>query len=157
MEYIKQILSNHVLLASFIAWGISQFCKIIINLVIEKKFDIKRLFSDGGMPSGHSATVTSLTIMCGFVEGFNSVAFAVAAILAGVVMNDAVGVRREAGKHAVSIKELAAAVNKSFLGKSESIRTENLKVLVGHTPLQVVIGATIGVVVSIVYKLLFIA
>ena len=109
------------------------------------------------MPSGHSATVTSLTIMCGFVEGFNSVAFAVAAILAGVVMNDAVGVRREAGKHAVSIKELADAVNKSFLGKSESIRTENLKVLVGHTPLQVVIGATIGVVVSIVYKLLFIA
>ena len=157
MDYIKQLSENHMLWASLIAWGISQVCKIITNFVIDKKFDIKRLFGDGGMPSGHSATVTCLAIMCGFVAGFNSVSFAIAMVLAVVVMHDATGVRREAGKHAVSIKELADAVNKSFLGESESIRTENLKVLVGHTPLQVVLGSTIGVIVAISYMLIFLA
>ena len=157
MEYIKELLANHLLLASLIAWGISQFCKIIINLFIEKKFDLKRLFGDGGMPSGHSATVTCLAVMCGYCSGFDSVAFAVAMILAIVVMHDATGVRREAGKHAVSIKELADAVNKSFLGEDENIRTENLKVLVGHTPLQVFFGAMAGVIVAVLYIVLFLA
>ena len=157
MEYIKQILANHLLWASVSAWGISQLCKIITNLIIEKKLDLKRLFGDGGMPSGHSATVTCLAVMSGYVAGFDSVMFAISMILAMVVMHDATGVRREAGKHAVSIKELADAVNKSFLGEDENIRTENLKVLVGHTPLQVVFGALVGVVVAVAYILLSIA
>ena len=92
------------------------------------------------MPSGHSATVTSLMIMTGYTAGTGSVSFALSLMFAAIVMHDAVGVRREAGKHAVSIKELAEAVNKTFLGTNEEIRTENLKVLVGHTPLQVFFG-----------------
>ena len=157
MIYIEQILANHILLASVASWGVSQICKIITNLVIERKFDIKRLFGDGGMPSGHSATVTCLAVMSGHIAGFDSIMFAIAMILAIVVMHDATGVRREAGKHAVSIKELADAVNKSFLGESESIRTENLKVLVGHTPLQVVFGALVGIIIAILYIIIFLA
>ena len=95
--------------------------------------------------------------MSGHIAGFDSIMFAIAMILAIVVMHDATGVRREAGKHAVSIKELADAVNKSFLGESESIRTENLKVLVGHTPLQVVFGALVGIIIAILYIIIFLA
>ena len=161
MEQLKNcfldLISNSVIWVPILTWMIAQVAKMIVNLCMEKKFDLERLFGDGGMPSAHSATVSALMAMCGWAYGFNSPYFAIATMFAVVVVHDATGVRREAGKHAVSIKELADAVNKSFLGKSESIRTENLKVLVGHTPLQVVIGATIGVVVSIVYKLLFIA
>ncbi len=154
MSFFKEIISNHALLCAVIAWGCSQIMKFFTNWFVEKKFDFRRMISDGGMPSAHSATVTSLAVMSGWVAGFDSVAFAVAMILAVVVMRDAVGVRREAGKQAESIKDIAEAINKSFLGKDSEIRTENLKILVGHTPLQVVCGATLGLAVAVVYILI---
>ena len=88
-----------------------------------------------------------------FVEGFNSVAFAVAAILAGVVMNDAVGVRREAGKHATSILQIVESLN-GLMDEDEHIRTEKLKELVGHTPLQAFFGVLLGWCVVAVYCIL---
>ena len=154
MAFIEKILSNHVLIAPIIAWLLCQVIKFFINLIIEKKFDIHRLFGDGGMPSGHSATVTSLAVMCGYTAGVDSVAFAISMILAAIVMHDAVGVRRDTVKHAVSIKKLAAAVNKMFLERDKEIMTENLKILVGHTPLQVLFGAVTGLVVAASYILM---
>ena len=154
MNYLLDFLHNEVLWVAIGSWGIAQVVKLIIHLIIEKKLVFERLFGDGGMPSCHSATVCALMVMVGYTAGTASVAFAIALVFAVVVMHDATGVRREAGKHAVSIKELAEAVNKTFLGTNEEIRTENLKVLVGHTPLQVFFGALLGIVTSVVYILI---
>ena len=149
MKILKDIISNYTLIVPVIAWAISKVIKTITYLIVEKKLDMKRIVSDGGMPSAHSATVIALMIMCGWSLGFGSPLFAVSMIFAIVVMRDAVGVRREAGKQAASIKELASTINKAFLDKNAEIRTENLKVLVGHTPLQVVFGAVVGAIVAI--------
>ena len=157
MNFFKEIISNHVLIVPIIAWAISQTMKIFTNLIVVKELDIKRILADGGMPSSHSATVVSLAVMCGWTAGVGSALFALSLLFAIVVMRDAVGVRRETGKQAASIKELADAVNKTFLSKDAEIRTENLKLLVGHTPLQVVFGALAGLAVSILYIAIFLA
>ena len=149
------IFKNDVLWIPFIAWLVAQLFKTVIYLIVEKKFDIKRLFGDGGMPSGHSATVSALAVMCGYVCGIDSPIFALSAILMIIVMKDAMGVRREAGKQAVSIKELADIINQAFAGKTEEIRTEKLKELVGHTPMQVFFGFVTGIAVSFGYILFF--
>lgn len=151
LESLKAIISNEILIVPLFGWIISQTIKFIINLIVEKKFDFKRLFGDGGMPSGHSAMVSGAATMCAFLHGFSSPYFAIATVLALIVMHDAIGVRREAGKHAISIKELAEAFNKTFTGKTEEIRTENLKLFVGHTPLQVLLGSILGITISCVY------
>ena len=155
MENLKGILSNHVLFAPLIAWILSQIIKAVINLFIYRKFSLERLLGDGGMPSAHSATVMCLCIMIGWTAGFGSPIFALSFIFAVVVMRDALGVRREAGKQAASIKELASAVNKIFHSKDTEIKTENLKVLVGHTPLQVIFGAITGAIIAVIYILIF--
>lgn len=155
MENLKGILSNHVLFAPLIAWILSQIIKAVINLFIYRKFSLERLLGDGGMPSAHSATVMCLCIMIGWTAGFGSPIFALSFIFAVVVMRDALGVRREAGKQAASIKELAGAVNKIFHTKDTEIKTENLKVLVGHTPLQVIFGAITGAIIAVLYILIF--
>jgi acid phosphatase family membrane protein YuiD len=151
LESLKAIISNEILIVPLFGWIISQTIKFIINLIVEKKFDFKRLFGDGGMPSGHSAMVSGVATMCALLYGFSSPYFAIATVLALIVMHDAIGVRREAGKHAISIKELAEAFNKTFTGKTEEIRTENLKLFVGHTPLQVFLGSILGITISCVY------
>ena len=155
MDILKQLISNQALIVSLAAWLIAQIFKVFTNLFVEKTFDIKRLVGDGGMPSAHSATVMALAIMVGWTSGFDGVAFAVSLIFAVVVMRDAVGVRRETGKQAESIKDIAEALNQTFLGENSEIRTENLKILVGHTPLQVTFGAILGAAVSVIYILLF--
>ena len=157
MGILKQIISNHTLIVPIVAWALAQVLKTLTYLIVEKKLEMKRIVSDGGMPSAHSATVISLMVMCGWSAGFNSAIFAVSMIFAIVVMRDAVGVRREAGKQAASIKELAVIINKAFLNKDAEIRTENLKVLVGHSPLQVVFGAILGFAVSISYIIIFLS
>ena len=151
---ILKILVNPVLLIPACSWMVAQVLKTIINAIMDKKFSLDRLVGDGGMPSGHSATVTSLATMCGFVKGFDSVEFAIAMILAIIVMHDATGVRREAGKQAVSIIKIAELLNDYFSEHDEHIKTDKLKVLVGHTPLQVVCGALLGVAISVAYYLI---
>ncbi len=155
MEIFKDIITNHVLLVPIISWVISQLIKAVVNLVIYRKFSLERLFGDGGMPSAHSAVVTSLAIMIGWSSGFKTPIFALSFVFAVVVMRDALGVRREAGKQAVSIKQLADVINKAFWSKDAEIKTENLKVLVGHTPLQVVFGALTGALIAICHILIF--
>ena len=134
-----------MILVPAVAWLISQIIKMAIDLIVYRKFSLERLFGDGGMPSGHSATVMSLTALVGWGYGFNSPLFAIAGILAIIVMNDASGVRFEAGKHAVSIKQIAEIMNGMVTSKDQTIRTEKLKELVGHTPLQVLCGALLGI------------
>jgi acid phosphatase family membrane protein YuiD len=143
MEIIKSIVTNHVLIAPAVAWLISQVLKTVLFFIKEKKLDIKRIVGDGGMPSGHSATVVCLAVMAGYVEGFGSAIFAVAIIFSAVVIRDAVGVRREVGKQARILKELT--------GKSDIKPEEKLKLISGHTIPEILIGMLIGVAVSVLY------
>ena len=145
----KEFFLNEIFLFTIFSWAAAQFIKIVLTLFTEKKFKFERVFGDGGMPSGHSATVTALAILVGWVEGFGSAAFALAGIFAVVTMHDAMGVRREAGKHAVSIKELASAVNEMAKDQDVEVKIEKLKILVGHTPLQVYAGALLGFIIAV--------
>lgn len=151
MDFLK-ILTNSILLVPTCSWLIAQILKTIINAIMNRKIQWSRLFGDGGMPSGHSATVMALAMMCGFESGFDSVAFAIAAILAVVVMHDASGVRRETGKQAASIISMAEVINDYLSESDANIKTDKLKVLVGHTPLQVLFGALLGIAVAVVYR-----
>ena len=151
---LNELIRNHILWAAAFSWLVSQLLKVIINLIVQKKFVLERLWGDGGMPSGHSATVTALAGMCGWCYGFDSAYFAIAAILMIIVTHDASGVRREAGKHAVSIKLIAEVLNHISPDEDEEIRTEKLKEMVGHTPLQVFFGIVIGILMTIVYCLI---
>ena len=107
------------------------------------------------MPSCHSATVCSAAAACGWVFGYESVVFAVAFVIAIVVMHDASGVRRETGKQASVIKEIADVINTNVIEDDEDdINIKKLKELVGHTPLQVTAGAILGVIVAIAFVLI---
>ena len=150
MKFLSELVSNHVLLATISAWLIAQLVKMAINAIKEKKISPAILFSDGGMPSAHSATVVSLAIMSGYVAGLGSPAFAIAAILASVVINDAVGVRLEAQKHAAAIKELAEVA-----GGDKKVDTSDLKKNVGHTGTEVLAGVITGIVTATLYILIF--
>ena len=153
MEFLK-IFTNPLLMIPVVSWAIAQILKTIINAIMNKKIELSRLVGDGGMPSGHSATVTSLAVLCGLRIGFGSPTFAVTMVLAVIVMHDALGVRREAGKQAVSIIKMAEIINDYFSEHDIKLKTDKLKVLVGHTPLQVVCGSILGAVVAIVYHLI---
>jgi acid phosphatase family membrane protein YuiD len=153
MDFLN-ILTNPVLIVPGCAWIIAQVVKSIINAIVNKKFSFDRLVGDGGMPSGHSATVTALAVMCGLTEGFGSPVFGLAMVFAIVVMHDATGVRAEAGKHARSIISIVEQLNDYFSEHDDKIKTEKLKVLVGHTPLQVVVGSLLGAVIALVYHFL---
>ncbi|MBQ8719847.1 MAG: divergent PAP2 family protein [Clostridia bacterium] len=148
-DILKELIANYILTTPILAWLVSQLFKFTIHSIVERRLCLERLFGDGGLPSGHSATVTALACMCGWGCGFGSAMFAVATMVAIVVMHDAMGVRRETGKQAVSIKLIADTLNQLFLDEDSQIRTGKLKELVGHTPLQVVLGFLVGVIVAV--------
>ncbi len=141
MNWITDLFSNRFLITSLSSWFIAQVMKVIINAWIQKKFVWERLIGDGGMPSGHSATVSSLAMMCGLTFGLDSFQFAVTAVLAVIVCHDATGVRLETGKQAMVINEMLDTFERMKMGYSSDI---TLKEFVGHTPLQVLAGITIG-------------
>lgn len=153
MDWIYDLITNPFMITSLGSWFVAQLLKVIIYWIIYKKLSFERLFGDGGMPSGHSATVSSLAVMCALVCGTGSVAFAIAAILAVIVCHDATGVRRETGKQAVLLNELVKAFE--VLGE-DKLPEVKLKEFVGHTPVQVIFGILIGVANAfIMYAILF--
>lgn len=147
MNWLYDLFTNPYLITSLSSWAVAQVIKAIIHAIVNKKFDIHRLFGDGGMPSGHSATVTSLAIITGLINGFGSAVFAVAMILAVVVCHDAMGVRQETGKQAAVLNELIELFS---LPLDSELREIKLKEFVGHTPVQVLAGIFVGVVNAIV-------
>ena len=142
MDWILELIANPFLLTGLSSWFFAQVLKTIIHAVINKKIVWERLVGDGGMPSGHSATVTSIAVVAALRCGPGSYEFAIAGILAIIVCHDAMGVRLETGKQAVIINELIEAFEK--LTKDE-LTEEKLKTFVGHTPVQVIAGVTIGI------------
>ena len=154
-DIIHDFLNNNIILITLIGWFVAQVAKVIVNAIVNKKWSFERLIGDGGMPSCHSATVCSAATACGWIYGFDSVVFSVAFVLAIVVMHDAMGVRRETGKQASVIKEIADVINTNVIeDDEEDINIKKLKELVGHTPLQVAIGAVLGVVIALLFVLI---
>ena len=151
-EYIFNMITNPYLITAVSSWAIAQILKTIIYFIVNKKFDINRLFGDGGMPSGHSATVTSLAVITSLMNGTGSVDFAIAAILAIVVCHDAMGVRRETGKQAVVINDLIEILR---LSPKDELREVKLKEFVGHTPVQVFAGIMVGIANAVIMYFLF--
>lgn len=149
MSVIEEILGNRILITGIIGWAVAQIIKTILFAIITRRIDLSRLTGDGGMPSCHSATVTSVAVMTGLQCGFDSPYFAIAAILAIVVMHDAMGVRLETGKQAQVINEMFELLDR--LSEESLSMDVKLKELVGHTPMQVVAGGVLGVVVAVCY------
>ena len=142
MNWLTDLCTNPFLITSVSSWFIAQAIKVIINACVTRQLSWERLFGDGGMPSGHSATVSSLAIFTALRCGCGSFEFAVTAILAIIVCHDAMGVRQETGKQAVIINEMVTQFEKLL---KQDITDIDLKELVGHTPLQVLAGITLGV------------
>lgn len=140
MNFFDEILGNSVLWTAIAAWFVAQLIKVILVLITTKKLDLRRMFGSGGMPSSHSAIVSALSVSVGMVRGFNSPEFAICAIVSFVVMYDASGVRRAAGRHAKILNKL--------MDKTASA-DEKLKELLGHSPLEVFAGAVLGILLAI--------
>ncbi len=153
MNYVMDFVRNEILMSAALSWGLAQVIKTIIHLIVTKEFVAERLIGSGGMPSCHSATVCALTTSIIINEGIHSPFFAMSAILAIIVMYDARGVRRETGIQATVLNEMIEIVEK--LGADVSY-DEKLKEFIGHTPLQVLVGAIFGIFVALVYCLLII-
>ena len=154
MQEILKLFQNPIVVCATLGWLFSQLLKFIINFIVEKEWKLERLFGDGGMPSGHSATVMAMAVMAGYTCGMGSPLFGIAAIVAIVVMHDASGVRRETGKQAVTIMQLFAAMNEMLAEKDTLVQKEKLKPFVGHSPIQVFFGAVTGILVCVVYILI---
>ena len=146
---------NFPLEVSILAVVIAQFLKLPIRYYMAKKWDFSLLLSTGGMPSSHSAFVSSLTLALGLTEGIGSPLFAISFVLAGIVIHDAIGIRREAGKHATVLndmkEEINDIINELNKGKDRDIRVvdKRLKELLGHEPLEVLFGILLGVVITL--------
>ncbi len=153
MTFLQELVHNEILMSAGLSWGLAQVIKTIIHLILTKKFVAERLIGSGGMPSCHSATVCALTTSVIINEGVHSPFFAIAAILSIIVMYDAMGVRRETGIQARVLNELTEVIEK--MG-SDLSNDEKLKEFVGHTPIQVFVGAVLGIIIALIYCLVII-
>ena len=145
MNGFMQFIQNKYIYVPFLLWFGIQLFKLIYDLVKTKKFNFKRILGAGGMPSSHSAVVTSLATLIGKYEGVGTPIFALSFIVAFVVMYDACGVRRAAGKQAALLNKLVETPGLTGVQVSEKL----VEVL-GHTPVQVIVGALIGIVAGLI-------
>ena len=146
MNFFTEFITNKFIYVPLLTWFLIQLFKVIWDLVTTKKFNFKRILGAGGMPSSHSAVVVSLATLIGRENGFDSSIFALSVIFAFVVMYDAAGVRRAAGKQAKLLNKIIETPGLTGVQVSEKL----VEVL-GHTPLQVIVGALIGVIVGCLF------
>ncbi|TQD96778.1 hypothetical protein C1H46_017671 [Malus baccata] len=140
----SSIFTNYPLLSALVAFSIAQFIKVFTAWYKERRWDFKQLLGSGGMPSSHSATVTAIATAVGFQEGIGGSLFAIALVLACVVMYDATGVRLHAGRQAEVLNQIVYELPAEHpLAESRPLRE-----LLGHTPLQVVAGGLLGIVTA---------
>ena len=144
MQDFGDILDNSVLLVAVLACLIAQASKLVIELIKNRKVNLRVLVTTGGMPSAHSALVTSLATGVGQTSGWASPEFAIATIFAIIVMYDAAGVRQAAGKQARILNQM---IDELFREHHE-FNEDRLKELLGHTPFQVIVGSILGVTIS---------
>ena len=143
MEFMD-LFENKALIAAILAWFAAQVIKVLLVLFDEKRLDLSKMISSGGMPSSHSALITAMTASVGKTTGMDSVAFAIAAVKSLVVMYDAANVRREAGKHAELLNKIARD-----LYPDNHMNQEKLKELLGHKQIEVAAGAILGITIGV--------
>ena len=139
------LLHNNVLIAAILSWTIGQFLKAPLDYVLNKRWNWGIILSPGGMPSSHSALVTSVTLAIGLQEGFGTPLFALSFAIGMIVIYDAAGVRRQAGIHAERINEMMKS-----LFEGSGIPEKELKEVLGHTPFEVITGVILGIIISVV-------
>jgi len=143
-DAIVTIIQNKIFLATILAWLIAQVLKIILYARKQRRINFRLLLGSGGMPSSHSATVMALCIAVGRIEGWNTSLFIVSLIFAIIIMTDAVGVRRAVGQQA---RILNIMVDELY--EKGTISEWRLKELLGHTPVEVFVGAGLGVLIAL--------
>jgi uncharacterized protein len=144
VEIFHGIIQNRVIITALVGWFIAQSLKFVTVLIDKKRIDFKYFVSTGGMPSSHSAFVMSLAVAVGFDSGWDSALFGLAMAFAIVVMYDASGVRQAAGRQA---EVLNIIVEDMF--KTHKIAEKRLRELLGHTPIEVMAGAALGILVGL--------
>lgn len=150
MSHIKELLDNYLFVCALTGWLSAQVVKTLLVLIFQKKFQPERLFGAGGMPSAHSATVTALTIASARFCGLSSTEFAFAFVLSAVVIYDAMGVRRAAGEHAKAINKIVRINNSDPYEENNIEDVEELKEMLGHTPIEVLGGVLLGMLIAMV-------
>ena len=146
MQFIKELFSvNEILTVSIVSWFVAQVLKTIINFILLGKFQLERMWGDGGMPSAHSATVCAMVIAAARSEGVSVVAI--------ITMHDAMGVRHETGEQAKVLNQMIEEWIDISEKNSPFLQNMHLKEMVGHTPLQVVAGMVVGIVVGCLYPM----
>ena len=146
MVFVHSIFGNYVLFCSILGWLCASSAKVVVLLVREKRLELKKFFSSGGMPSSHSATVSSLATAVAKTDGLGSTVFAISFMFAFIVMYDASGVRRAAGEQAKILNRLVD----NFSENKPMYMKKNLKEIIGHTPLEVIVGALLGILIALV-------
>ena len=147
MNFLTELLHNQIFVSAVLGWLVAQVLKTIIHMIVNKQFVAERMVGGGGMPSSHSATVCALATAVGMKCGGGSVEFAISVMLAIIVMYDAMGVRRETGIQGRILNEMLEIFTN--MGKEISAEAK-LKELVGHTPLQVLMGAILGIGIALI-------
>ncbi len=142
-EVFAQIARNKIFMVTLLSWVIAQAIKVITGIIIQRKFDFRWFAGTGGMPSSHTAGASCLATLIGFKYGFDSVYFALASSFAIVVMFDAQGVRHATGKQARILNKIMDDMY--WKGK---IREGRLRELIGHTPIEVIVGFLLGVFIA---------
>ena len=139
-----EIITNKVLIVPICAWAVAQLIKVFVILAQEKRLDLRCLVTSGGMPSAHSALIAALATSVAMVQGLGSVAFGIAAILALVVMYDAAGLRQSVGQQSAVLNRIVRELRARRITELE----RDLREFIGHTLVQVIAGAILGVFVA---------
>ena len=139
-----QFSRNYVLYAVVLAWLLAQAIKVLLGIVMERRFDFRWFVGTGGMPSSHTAGVTALAGSIGLYHGFDSPYFAIALLFTIVVLFDAQGVRRAAGKQAEILNKILDDIY-----WKKKIQEDRLRELIGHTPVEVLTGMSLGIFMSL--------
>lgn len=145
VDIIQALLNNFTFVVVAISWFLAQALKVVLYRISEGNWNFWHFFEAGGMPSAHSASVTSLTLGIVLTQGWNSPLFTMALVFALIVMYDATGVRRAAGKQAEILNKIVDDIYAN--GK---VRIEKLKEILGHDPIEVFAGATLAIVVTLI-------
>lgn len=144
-------LGNLILILSGISWAVAQILKVVVVLLTKKKLDWRCVMASGGMPSSHSAFVCACAASTGMLYGFSSALFAIAAVIAIVVMYDAANVRKAAGEQAKILNYMM----EHWKEMKPELFGKELKELLGHSPLQVIMGALLGIAIGLVGVMIF--
>ncbi len=143
-QFLHEVGSNHIIGILLLSWFVAQGLKVLLGIFREKRFNFKWFVETGGMPSSHAAAVASLATAVGLTSGFYSPLFAVACLMALIIMFDAQGVRRNTGKQAEVLNKIMDDIY-----TRHEIREDRLKELLGHTPIEVMAGAALGIMVTL--------